>query len=267
VIQKIIDNLIKSITEELKDNIIGIGIGGSYNIGKFSQSRPDVNIDIFVKRDSPEFQKKLADVFDKNTQNNEYNVYLDLRPIRNPIVKEDGKDLFVKLTVLDINQMNDERPFDRPAFVMKGRKRNFKLIYGENLLDKLDLNLNLKKIRKQIKQDMDRFIPKLNEIKMQYENEKINTPTFFNASLGYGKISLQQAIWLAEDNEKEVFDLIKNKEKIPDALSDFDSELSELSKFILNCRKNFLEWKNDVTKAEKLWNTSLKFCKILKSKA
>lgn len=278
-LQELVDFLAKEFWNGLKDRYIdGLGIAGSYARGNFSPSRPDVNFIFFVNNDLPELYLSVSQIF--NNVPEKFKENFDLRPRSEPerptssFGRVNSKpDVFVKISYL-LLELKDTPgfPFGRPSFVAESHASSFKLLYGKNHLT----GISGKCTNDQILAGSLGQFRAWNEL-LRYTPQSFRLPEetdlFFDESLAYGKLLVQQAAWLAGINEGLDCSKKENREKIIRVVSDkvvLEKYLSILgdgvekdSGVILDARLHYENWKNDPKKAELVYKASFSLSKAL----
>lgn len=267
----LVDEITQRLWEELGENFVGgVGIGGSFARGKFSPSRPDINIILFVKEGSPKIYLEIAKIFDNLAQ--EYKDEFNLRPRSEPerstssFKRDPAKnDIFFKISFLQLSLKEDKnRPFGRPSSQVESLSKNLKMKYGKNYLTDLRTFCSNNQILEGIYFTLKNWKGVLRYTPSSYRKDEVDL--FFNEVLAYGKLVVHQSAWLAglvkgldfskEKDRKEILEAVFDKEKLRIFSSIFnDSQIIDKINLILDARLYYQEWKFDLKRTESLYQT------------
>lgn len=278
-LEELVDFLSKEFWESLKDKYIeGLGTAGSYARGNFSPSRPDVNFIFFVSNDTPSLYIFVSKIFNKAVE--KFKKDFNLRPRSEPErpTSSFGRisskpDVFVKISYL-LLELKDIPgfPFGRPPFVAESYASSFELLYGRNYLTGITGEcFNNQVITGSLGQfrawsELLRYTPQSYRLPDE-------TDLFFDESLAYGKLLVQQSAWIAGIKEGLDYSKKKNREKIVGVVSDkkelrkylscLGEETQKNSQVILDARLNYEQWKNNPKKGEFVYKASFELSKAL----
>jgi len=278
-LDEVVDFLSRKFWKKLKNKYIkGLGIGGSYARGDYSPPRPDINFVFFVNNDSPELYLLVAQIFNKAAE--KYSKNFNLRPRSEPEKPASSfqrigskPDVFIKISYL-LLELKDTPgyPFGRPPFVAESHASSFKLLYGKNYLTKISGQSSNEQV---IKGSLVQFRA-WNEL-LRYTPQSYRLPEetdlFFDESLAYGKLLVQQAAWLAglqegldysqKENREKIIKIVGDKEKLKEYLSRLGPTIQKNAKIILDARLNYEKWKNNPNKAKLVYKASFDLSKEL----
>jgi hypothetical protein len=274
-----VDFLSQEFWNKLKEKYIsGLGIAGSYARGNYSPSRPDINFIFFVNNDSPELYLIVAQIFNKAA--NKFIKDFNLRPRSEPERPTSSfqsvsskPDVFIKISYL-LLELRDTPgfPFGRPPFVAESHAKSFKLLYGKNYLTGISGECSNKQI---IAGSLGQFRA-WNEL-LKYTPQSYRLPKekdlFFDESLAYGKLLVQQATWLAgikkglnyakKESREKIIGVVSDKRLLGEYLSCLGKEIQKNSQIILEARLNYEEWKNNLKRGEFIYKASFDLSKAL----
>ncbi len=269
-IKKFVSEFAKQTWESFRDkNLEGIGITGSFSKNKLSAGRPDINFALFVKKTSPLFFLKLGKISSALAYH--YKSFFNLRPefhperFSFPFYRDPQKaDVFFKIAIFEKSKKKEKFPFGRPPHVLEGHKYSFKSLYGVNYLSGLKIKTTNEEVLVAVNYVLKKWSSQLNLAPLSYNLEK-DVDLFFNEALVWGKLGLMQGVWLEgikkgfdyslSAHRKRVLGLVFDKEKIPTFIT-VPSNVRKKAEFILDCRRNYNEWKKNKRLAFKLYHAS-----------
>ena len=264
VIDSLIKNIVKNLSEELGYYLESVTLIGSYTIGKISLERPNVNFLIFTKPNvSAKEYLKIGEIFYSVSKKylKYFSVKIDSPPFRTGFpIGNKGLQLVLSPNVLSIVQKNDNPPFGVPLNVLEGMKSTRKIVFGSDPLK--DVNV------KHTKKDVIKWA--FFDIGIIYRNQLIRAPLSYDISeylniladesLEIGKVALMWGteIFLSEDDWKKGrhIELIKNKEEMVKFYNSINEKLGRDAVVVLDARLNFHQYKTNKVKAYKLYNSA-----------
>jgi|SRR3989344_1424644 len=269
-IKNFVDDTCGLIWQKLNQKgVRGVGVTGSYARGDYSSSRPDVNFAIFAQEETPQLMLEIGQII--SGLNSKYSHLVNLRPEYHPdrFVFPWGRDtekidLFFKIAVFGLENKDSPMPFGRPGFVIEGHKLSIKIWHGENCFHDVKISSSNEEVIKGNNHVLSQWVKNSKLTPLSY-NLSRDTDLFFNESLIWGKLAIQQFAWIqgikngldyakAKDRA-EIFDKVHHKEKLRSFLNLPPSE-KNLVNLILDARLNYDKWKNDPKLAEKIYLAS-----------
>lgn len=271
-----INLIVKTVVEEFRENlgdeyIDGIGIGGSFARGNYSTSRPDVNVLVFVKKDVADLYLRVASIFDRVSDEfkDEFNIRPRSEPERPTFSykrNRDKKDIFFKLSYLQLALKDVPGfPFGRPSWVLESHGKSLKMIYGINHLEGIKVVCSNEQVLEGSIKQIRTWRDLLSYTPASYDLSK-DLDLFFDESLAYGKLIVQQAAWLAgllkgldfsrKADRQEVLNAVFNKKELRSFLAVLGPSIADKVNTILDSRLHYHEWKFNLEKAKNLYRAA-----------
>lgn len=269
-IQGFVDEFCKKVWDQLKDvGVKGVGISGSFARGDYSKARPDVNFVIFLAQETPALVLQIGNI--ASGLNETYSEFFNLRPEYHPerFVFPWGRDksksdLFFKIALFQLKDKDLPMPFGRPGYVVEGHKLSIKMWFGDNFFKDVTVSSSNEEVIKGCNFLLPQWIRAIRLAPLSYNLAKDND-LFFNESLVWGKLSIQQYAWIQgikngldyskESDRAQIFDKIHHKEKLKDFMKLPDKE-QRMVNLILEGRLHYNDWKEDKEKAEEIYLSS-----------
>lgn len=273
-IGELVSEIINRLKSRLGKYIESITLSGSYAIGKMSLQRPNVNILVFVKPNSPadfylEIGKILYRVGNKYLKFFRFRVdpfpFRFARPIGN-------KELEVSLN-LNLYEMTDKdlitwikpnkkirTPFGAPGPVIQSFKAMRKLVFGKDVLGSIEFYVTHEDILLNVIREFPIYRLQLTRAPMTYDIDK-DYELLATEALEIGKSCLGSAAGVLLD-EKSVkqgkhLELLADKERLLEFLKRNGSpRLAKWAEVIIKSRDNFLEIKEDKKKVFELYEAA-----------
>jgi len=263
-IDRLINELVNNLKQELSYCIESIILRGSYTIGKMSLDRPNVNILIFVKPSvSGTDYLKTGEIFYRTASNYEeyFAVKIDSLPFRLGLpTSEKGLQLVLTPNVLNMAEKSQNPPFGIPCNVLEGMSATKKVVFGSDPLSEIDLTYTRKDLIQWAFFDVGvLFRNLLMRAPLSYDVEK-HLGLLAHESLELGKIALYWGteVFMEEEDWKKGkhLELIDDKDKIIDFYQKINRELGESARIILEARRHFQNYKTDREKTFELYNAA-----------
>ncbi len=269
-IKNFVDDFCNSIWKKLsKAGVEGVGVTGSYARGDYSKARPDINFALFVKETAPKLLLEIGKI--SSGLNRRYSRYVNLRPEFHPqrFVFPWGRDknkvdLFFKIAFFLLKEKDSPMPFGRPGFVVEAHKLSLKMWYGKNHFEGVKISSSNEEVIKGNNHVLAQWSKQIRLTPLSY-NLDGDTDLFFNESLVWGKLGIQQFAWIQgikngldysrEEDRAKIFDRVHNKEKLRDFF-DIPQKEKRMINLILDARLNYDKWKNDKELADKIYLAS-----------
>jgi predicted nucleotidyltransferase len=275
-IENFVDNFCRLVWKKLrKKGVKGVGVTGSYAGRDYSRSRPDINFAIFAEERTPRLLLEIGQII--SDLNEKYSRFFNLRPEYHPdrFVYPWGRnrnklDLFFKIAIFELKHKDSLMPFGRPGFVVEGHKLSIKMYHGKNCFKHIRISSSNEEVIKGNNLVLSQWTRSIKFTPFSYNLNK-DTDLFFNESLVWGKLAVQQFAWVQgikngldysqKKDRAEIFDKVHNKEKLRKFL-ELPRKEKEMVGLILDARLNYDNWKNDKKLARKLYLASFHLLKF-----
>lgn len=278
-VKKKIDEMVKDIVEGLKRklgiHIESITLCGSYATGKISFERPNVNILVFVKPDpTAEFYLRIGRIL--YCIGKKYAKFFRFRvdPFPFRFAKPVGdKELEVSVN-LNLYEMTDKdlemwitpekkikTPFGAPGPVIQNLKATRKVVFGTDVLGKIELLLAHEDILLNVLKEFPGvYRLQLTRAPMTYDIDK-DYELLATEALEIGKSCLASAVGVLLDEEsirqgKQLEILVDKKKMLEFFKKSGSQDLAKWAEIILTARDNFLKIKKDKKKVFELYNAA-----------
>jgi len=241
----------------LEDALEGVTLTGSYAIGKFSPSRPDINFFLFLKPNPPaKIYLTLGEIFTDliDRYADTFIIRPEFRPFKFSQPRGKGKlEVFLNPLIADLGEKLADPPFGISKNVLHGMKEMRKVTYGPDILGEMDLTFGKEAVVKSALRDLSIFKVQLIRAPSTYDLNK-DYPLLFNESFIIGKMTLGWGLEVASSDEElrkgNHLEYFKNKEKMVDFYKkNYGGAAAESVKTILDARDHYIEWKDDKGKA------------------
>lgn len=252
------NNLIKA---QLGTRIECLAFVGSYAMNAVSLDRPDINyLLIWKDRSTAEDYLTLGKILHETVVHFEkLQLNFEFRPFKFGCPRKSNKpEVFINISLFNLSDKASN--FFIPAFVLEGFQSSQKVIFGEDVLGKIKFEVTKKTIFQATPQKLSSHKVHIDRLPLIY-SIKENTGAFFNETLDHGKNLAYFGVELLMSEEeivnKDYLPIIADKERLVDFYSErATGAASNAVKTILECRKNYSEWKGDSKRAEDLYKAS-----------
>jgi len=270
-IDNFVSDFCSSVWKDLKNRgVIGIGVTGSYARGSYSRSRPDINFAVFVEETKTEILLGIMKVLSRldKKYSRIFNLHPEFHPERFtfPWQRDSSKpDLFFKVAIFPLADKNLPMPFGRPGFVIEGHRISIKMFYGKNILEDVKISTNNREVISGCSYVLQQWAKAIQLTPLSYSSNR-DTDLFFNESLSWGKIAIQQYAWIEgvkrglnfskHKDRLFIFDKIHNKEKLR-GFFHIPSREQKMVNLILDARKKYSLLKNNRVMAVKIYKNAV----------
>lgn len=272
-IDEMMDDFYSRLEEEC-DKLKSITVTGSYSTGKISLSRPDINLMVFFEpRLTAETSLKLGEIFSDLMEkySEHFALRAEFRPFRftQPQIQK-AEEVFLNPLFLNMADKDMEPfPFGIKDDILEGMKSMREVVYGEDVMDEVELTVNLKRVIMGESQILPIMNYHLWRAPLIYGREDVYS--FFNESFMLGKLAMYDGVELAlseeELSDKVYVEYISEKEKLRGFYRErYGEGMEDVVDTLLKARSNYNEWKNDPSKAREIFKTSFKMLNVLKEK-
>ena len=255
--------------QELRlEGLEGVGVTGSFaRKGDFSLSRPDINFAFFTASTSRRFLWKTGRIVTQLGQ--EYNQFFNLRPefhperFAYPFQRDKSKiDLFFKVAFFEKDRRDDPFPFGRPPHVLEGHQLSLQQLHGKNYLAGIKIKTDNANILRSCIYVLSQWQRKIKLAPLSYNLTK-DTDLFFNEVLTWGKLAIMQYLWIQgikqgldyrrRDSRQKILNLVHHKRELPAFFRKSNGKNLKQINFVLLARDHYQVWKNDLSKAKRLY--------------
>lgn len=279
-IDQLLTSLVYDISKELSGTVESINLIGSYSLEKISNERPNVNLLIFTKANTPpDTYLKIGEIFYKNSLKYKrfFAVKIDSLPFRYGIPTTKNKtQLTLSPNILNMAEKNQRPFFGIPHNVLSGMKASRKVLFGSDPLASIDPTYSRKEL----------FGWAMFDVGILFRNFLIRTPLSYNCkenldslahdTLSLGKSALYWGVEIFMDEEEmkkgKHLELINNKKSMIDFFAKIDKKLGDAATIILEAREKFSDYVKEESKVKALYNASFEiinavFLKVLSKKS
>lgn len=275
-IDELVNFLNTEIKRELGDRLESSYIVGSYTKGNISLTRPDINWLLIHKDPVQDITRwKLGEVLTNTIDHfiSDFVVRPEPRPFKFSYPVKRGKnEVFVNFSIATNAPSPEEfkrKNFFLPEYVLEGFKASRGLIFGSDVLKKINFEVTKKSIHEDAPNKISAHKIQLDRIPMVYHFKR-DVDLIFNETLSHGKNLLYFGVELlmSEDDlkQRKFLDVFNNSEKLIDFYKARFPEALNYAEEILAAKENFEARKNDIEMARNLYLAVSSFSESLYKK-
>lgn len=273
-IKSMVDDLNDKLIRNIGDEIETLTIVGSYAFGKMSESHPDINLFLCLNEHADamtyiKLSNVLAEIIKEYASS--FVVRPDYRPFKFPYPFLKGKEeVFVNLIIVNIKDKDGDFPFGLPKHFLNGIKQARKVVYGNDILGKMDFDFDRDYLLMAGVLYLNIFKFQLLRAPISYDLDK-DFHLVFNECLTNGKMIAYLGIEIALTDEeiknKEYMNYIFNKENMVKFYEQkYNNKASKAVELILEGRKEYNVWKKDKDRAREMFTASYDLCNMIDEK-
>jgi hypothetical protein len=273
IVKEVAESFEKTCLEKLGERLESLYVVGSYALGNISLDRPDLNFLLILKGYATPNDYLMVGEICKGivgSFRNKCRILVEFRPFRYIYPKtRGGYDVTLNPIIQSVQEIR-ERGVIFTKWFTEGMKNANRLIRGEDFLATVNVGeITRQDILQGAMFDLPFFTIPLTRAPTQYDENEVDL--LFNEALTNAKnisyLGVEVAMSEEELRRKDYLKHIEGKQTMVHFYEQrYGEEAGRLITKILDARENYLEYKDDKTRAEEMFGVALEIAGLVQRK-